>query len=717
MRSLLFWLVRLCFRFREFNPEVLKTPGPVLLIPNHVSWLDWLFVAVCLDEDWRFVTSATTAQTTWLHRKIMINRRTFPIDPSSPYSTRRMAEFLSTGGRLVLYAEGRLSLTGALMKVFDGTGFLIHKTNARVITCYLKGANRVHWARHSGRRQWFPRVSAHFSEAQLAPSTEGFSRKEARARLTTWLRERMVAQQFEVDHALGPKHVLGAIVETARTCPKKKILEDITFSPLTYRRVLVGTEVLADAWRRLLLASRRSEGLRVGVLLPNVNATPLTVMSLWAAGCVPTVLNFSSGIPVMLVCAKLAGLRHIITSRNFLQKAHLDLSTFPAEGIEILYLEEVREQIGTVSRMSALLRQTCCPGAGLVPDGGGDAPAVILFTSGSEGVPKGVELSHGNLLANIRQSLARLDFTDDERVFNALPLFHSFGLSTCTFLPLVRGIYVFLYPSPLHYRIVPEAVYDRACTVMVGTNTFLAGYARKAHPYDFNSVKYLVAGAEKLQEATATVWAQKFGVRILEGYGATECSPVVSMNSRIELSIGSVGRLLPGMEWKLEPVEGIAEGGRLFVRGPNVMRRYLNPEANAHFQALGGWYDTGDLARVDVDGFLYLLGRLKRFAKISGEMVSLTAVEDALASGFPQFGPRFEVSVLAIPDQDKGEQLVAVSTEKQLTVDLMRTVIRSKGLSNLCVPRDLRVVTEIPKLGSGKTDYRALAGLVQSALT
>jgi acyl-[acyl-carrier-protein]-phospholipid O-acyltransferase/long-chain-fatty-acid--[acyl-carrier-protein] ligase len=322
-------------------------------------------------------------------------------------------------------------------------------------------------------------------------------------------------------------------------------------------------------------------------------------------------------------------------------------------------------------------------------------------------LPKGVELTHRNLLANIRQGLAVIDFTDHERFFNALPLFHSFGL-TGTLFALVRGCYTFLYPSPLHYRVVPTLVYDRACTVLFGTNTFLNGYARKAHAYDFNSVRFLIAGAEKVQGATIDTWARRFGVRILEGYGATECSPIISVNTRLQPGAGSAGRLVPGMECRLEPVEGVTEGGRLFVRGPNVMKGYLNPEPNAAFQALGGWYDTGDIVQLDAEGFLHIRGRLKRFAKVSGEMVSLTAVEDALAGAFPRFGPRCTVAVVAVPDEDKGEKLIAVTNEPRLQLADIRAAVRAKNLSNLCAPRELRVVRAIPKLGSGKVDHREL---------
>jgi acyl-[acyl-carrier-protein]-phospholipid O-acyltransferase/long-chain-fatty-acid--[acyl-carrier-protein] ligase len=335
-----------------------------------------------------------------------------------------------------------------------------------------------------------------------------------------------------------------------------------------------------------------------------------------------------------------------------------------------------------------------------------------MFTSGSEGVPKGVELSHRNLLANIRQAIAVIDVTENDRFFNALPLFHSFGLMGGTLFPLVRGCYTFLYPSPLQYRVVPALVYDRDCTVLMGTNTFLNGYARKAHAYDFSSLRFLFAGAEKVQMATFDTWARKFGVRILEGYGATECSPMISLNTRMEPCVGSAGRFVPGLEHRLEPVEGVGEGGRLFVRGPNIMKGYLNAEANEKFQALHGWYDTGDIAQVDADGYVHILGRMKRFAKISGEMVSLTAVEDALAGAFPQFGLRCQVAVIARPDEDKGEKLIAVTNEARLQLADIRAAVRAKGLGNLCAPREIKVVHTIPKLGTGKIDHRELLRIV-----
>jgi acyl-[acyl-carrier-protein]-phospholipid O-acyltransferase/long-chain-fatty-acid--[acyl-carrier-protein] ligase len=380
-------------------------------------------------------------------------------------------------------------------------------------------------------------------------------------------------------------------------------------------------------------------------------------------------------------------------------------------GIEFIYLEDARAGITRWERLSALAGVWWNPRS-IVGGQGRESTAVILFTSGSEGPPKGVELTHGNILANIRQMLAVLDLMDNDRMFNALPLFHSFGFLALV-LAMVRGIYDFLYPSPLHYRVIPTLLYDMDCTIFIGTNTFLNGYARRANPYDFRSVRLLFAGAEKLQEATANVWARQYGERLLEGYGVTECSPAITINSPLQPRFGSAGRFLPGIEYKLEPVEGVADGGRLWVRGPNIMRGYLNAEPNARFQAAGGWYDTGDVGRVDEDGFLFIEGRLKRFAKVSGEMISLTAAEEALAGAFPQYGARFQVAVLARPDADRGEALVAVSNEAKLRLEEIRAAIKARGLSNLYAPREVKYLREIPKLGTGKVNHRELEAMMR----
>jgi acyl-[acyl-carrier-protein]-phospholipid O-acyltransferase/long-chain-fatty-acid--[acyl-carrier-protein] ligase len=716
MFSLLRLLLRLVFRFRVEGAEALRGPGPMVLCPNHTSWLDWAFVLVCLGDDWKFVASSTTAQATWIHRKMMINSRTFPVDNNSSYAVRGMAEHLERGGKLVIFPEGRISATTQLMRIYDGTAFLVHRTGAKVVTCYLRNAVRVKWVRHQGWTRWSPRVSVHFSAPLTAPDFSHLAHNEARRKITQWLRDQILLQQFETEMRCGPATLPAAIVEMARALPGKVITEDLTFTEFTYRRLMIATEVLSGALGRHLSPER---GERVGVMLPTVNGAMVTVLALWARGKVPAFLNFSSGGPVMVSCAQLAGLKQVITSRVFLEKAKLNIAPLEAAGLQLLYLEDVRTEITPLGKLAAFLGNQFAIGRALrrAPVAPTDT-AAIIFTSGSEGIPKGVELMHRGMLANLRQIFAAADLRDDDRFFNALPFFHSFGLVGGIVAPLVRGCYVFNYPSPLHYRIVPTMVYEKNCTILLGTNTFLNGYARKAHPYDLQTVRYLVAGAEKVQTATFELYARKFGVRIHEGYGATECGPVLCINTKMDPNTLTAGRLVPAVQWRIEPVEGVAEGGQLFVKTPAMMKGYLNPDANAKFQALGGWYDTGDIAKVDDDGYVTVLGRLKRFAKVSGEMISLTAVEDALAGAFAaQYGLRCTVAVVAVPDAEKGEKLIAIANEPRLKLADVRAAVRAKGLSNLCAPRELRFVPAIPKLGSGKTDHRELARMLRDGET
>jgi acyl-[acyl-carrier-protein]-phospholipid O-acyltransferase/long-chain-fatty-acid--[acyl-carrier-protein] ligase len=293
-------------------------------------------------------------------------------------------------------------------------------------------------------------------------------------------------------------------------------------------------------------------------------------------------------------------------------------------------------------------------------------------------------------------------------VLNALPVFHSFGLTGGLLLPLLAGIKTFLYPSPLHYRTVPELAYGINATILFGTDTFLAGYARVADAYDFYSVRYVFAGAERVKEHTRAVWFEKFGIRIMEGYGATETSPGITVNTPMHFRAGTVGRFLPGIEHRLEPVPGISAGGRLSVSGPNVMLGYLKADAPGVLQPPpDGWYDTGDIVDIDADGFVTIKGRMKRFAKIAGEMVPLGAVEEFVAAAFPKSSS----AVVAMPDAKKGERLVLLTTDATIERGALAMAARDAGLPELFVPRSIVRVGAIPLLGSGKIDYVAAAAL------
>ena len=337
--------------------------------------------------------------------------------------------------------------------------------------------------------------------------------------------------------------------------------------------------------------------------------------------------------------------------------------------------------------------------------------AIILFTSGSEGLPKGVALSHENIQANRFQLASRVDFSSKDIVFNSLPIFHSFGLTGGTLLPILAGIKTFFYPSPLHYRIVPELVYDTNATIMFGTNTFLSSYARFAHAYDFYSLRYVFAGAEKLDEETRKSWSEKFGVRIFEGYGATETSPALSTNTPMHNKPGSVGRLMPAIKFKLEEIVGITDGKKLLVSGPNIMKGYLlNTNPGKITPLEDGWYDTGDIVSIDEKGYISIKGRAKRFAKIAGEMISLTATEINLSKLCPQSSH----AIIAIPDPKKGEQLILVTTSQTLKRLEISAFFKENQISELSVPKEIIMVEKLPLLGTGKVDYMEIKNMVNS---
>ena len=483
------------------------------------------------------------------------------------------------------------------------------------------------------------------------------------------------------------------------------IVEDVTRTPLTYGKLLLGSLILG---RRF--ANITALGEAVGLLLPNVAAAPVAFFALQAYGRLPAMLNFSAGPASSVAAITAAEIKTVITSRRFIEQARLEpVIAALGEKARVLYLEDVRASLTLGDKAGGLLRRPFAASLVRSARRRPDDAAVILFTSGSEGTPKGVVLSHRNILANCHQLGARIAFSPADIVFNAMPVFHSFGLTGGLLLPIFSGIRTFLYPSPLHYRIVPELVYDTNATVFFGTDTFLAGYARVASPYDFYSVRYVVAGAEKVRDETRRAWMEKFGLRILEGYGATETAPVLAINTPMHYRPGTVGRLLPGIEPRLEPVPGIEEGGRLLVRGPNIMKGYLRAGKPGVLEALaGGWYDTGDIVTIDSQGFVRIAGRAKRFAKIAGEMISLARVEAEIATLWPDS----QHAVVAIEDERKGEQLVLLTEHQSAERGAIQAQIRAAGLSELHVPKTVQVVERLPLLGTGKIDYPAVKALI-----
>ena len=676
-------------------------------VVNHQSFLDGCFVAAFLPGSPTFAVNVHTAQKWWA-RPLLAAVRTFRVDPANPFSTKTMVRAVKDGEALVVFPEGRLTTTGSLMKVYEGAGMVADKAGAVIVPIRIDGLQFTRFSRlgRRGPHRWFPPLSFTIMPPVELAVDAGLLGRARRRAVGTVLQGVMEQSAFAT--ARSDRSLFTALLDAAgRYGPGFAIAEDIAREPMTYRRLILGAAVLG---RRL--AEEAPLGGRIAVMLPNANAAVVTFMALQAWGRVPAMLNFSAGAEAMLLACAAADARVVISSRAFVERAKLGRVVAELErDMRFVWLEDLRAGFGRVAKLRGLLDARLArrlPGARAVAD----APAAVLFTSGSEGTPKGVVLSHRNILANIAQVAAVVDFNSADRVFNAMPMFHSFGLTGATLLPLLSGVRTFFYPSPLHYRIVPELIYDTDSTIAFGTDTFLTGWARFAHPYDFYAMRYIFAGAEKLRDETRRLYAEKFGVRVLEGYGATETAPVLALNSPMHSRPGAAGRLLPGLEHRLDPVEGIAEGGRLQVRGPNVMLGYLRATAPGVLEPLeGGWYDTGDVCAVDGEGFVTIVARAKRFAKIAGEMVSMPAAEALAAAVWPDAAH----AVVAVPDGRKGEALVLLTTQPGATAAPLLAHARTHGAAEIAVPRTVRVVEALPRLGTGKIDYGAAARMLEGA--
>jgi len=705
-------ILRGLYRVEVVGASNMPDPGtPSVVVVNHVSFLDGILIAAFMPGRPTFAVATKYAHAWWMKPALMLFDA-FPVDPANPMAAKAMVKAVRDEGRtLVIFPEGRITTTGALMKVFDGPGMVAAKADAPVVPIRIDGAQYTPFSRLKGkvRRRMFPKIRLTVLEPRRFEIGDEGSARERRRAAGRELYDRMSTMVFETSG--DDVTLFGALIAASQIHGTGSvILEDIKRQPISYGRLLTGSFALGG---RLVEGTQKGEA--VGLLLPNVNAAVVSFFGLHAYGRVPAMLNYTAGLAALRGACETARIARVVTSRAFVEQAKLGdvvrrLEENAGHAVRIVYLEDVAPGIGLRAKLTAAVRARFATRVHARVGVDPGAPAVILFTSGSEGVPKGVVLSHRNLLANSRQLAARVDFNPADVVLNALPVFHSFGLGGGTLLPLLNGVRVFLYPSPLHYRIVPAVAYDTNATILFGTDTFLSGYARMASPYDFYSIRYVFAGAEKVKAATRKSFSDKFGLRILEGYGATETSPVIAVNTPMHFLADSVGRLLPGMEARLETVPGIDEGGRLFVRGPNVMLGYyLASNPGVLVPPVDGWHDTGDIVTIDGEGFIQIRGRAKRFAKIGGEMVSLPAVEANAALVWQGA----DSAVVTRPDPKKGEQLVLFTTAHGARASDFATWARANGVAELAVPREIRIVEALPVLGTGKTDYVSIEAMAR----
>jgi acyl-[acyl-carrier-protein]-phospholipid O-acyltransferase/long-chain-fatty-acid--[acyl-carrier-protein] ligase len=682
----------------------------VLIVANHTSLLDGVLLYAWLPDAPTFAVNTRIARQ---HRfkPFLKFVDCFIMDPDNPLSIKSMIKYIKLDRKAVIFPEGRITTTGVIMKIYAGPGMVAEKSGAMILPIAIDGAHLspFSYLRSTGHSRWFPRITLTLLPPErlfINPDVKGHARREAASRAMQQLMFKLHFSTYDYD-----KTLFAALLESRRRYGNRQVvIEDIQREPLDYNDLILRVFILAR-----LIKTHTSAGEYVGILLPNVCATVITFMALQSLGRVTAMLNFTAGVQAILKSCRVAGIKTVFTSRRFIEGAKLERLTQELEKhLRVIFLEDLRNRITWLDKAASMLGSLRPESHYRVQSGSPDpgSPAVILFTSGSEGVPKGVVLSHRNILANYAQVRCHINFNQKDIVFACLPLFHSFGLNAGCLMPLLGGSKVFIYPSPLHYRVIPELIYELGATILFGTSTFFKGYARYAHIFDFHSLRYAVAGAEKLRDDTRQIWMDKFGIRIYEGYGVTESSPVISVNTPLVYRQDTVGPLVPGMEYYLEPVAGIAHGGKLVVRGPNVMLGYLLLDRPGEIRPPAthrgpGWHDTGDIATVDDDGHIKILGRAKRFAKIAGEMISLTAVEELAMSTWPNFNH----AAINLPDDRKGEKIVLVTDNHEATRRQIQETAKSLHFSELYIPRKVVLAEQLPLLSTGKIDYIKLTEL------
>lgn len=716
IKSLVRWLLTLLFRVRVIGMDNYGLAGErVLIVANHTSYLDPLLLWAFLPDEVTFAINTEVAEKWWVRPGLRF-AKVFTMNPQQPLSIKSLTHYLKQERKAVIFPEGRITVTGALMKVYDGAALVAERSGAAILPIRIDGAQYTPLSRLHGvvRLRWFPPITLNILPPRDLTHPRGPDAHDRRHRMGLMLTDIMSDMMFETGN--HRQTLFAALLDARRIHGGgHTLLEDVRRQPASYNGLIAQTLALG---RKLAAVSANGEA--VGLLLPNTNATVAALLGLQLYGRVPAMLNFGAGLRSLRSACHTAEIKTFVTARRFVVNAKLEATVEAlASELRVVFLEDIVDTISGFDKLRAFLGSLTAPLWYRERDRErANDPAVILFTSGSEGEPKGVVLSHGNLLANREQLAARLDLNAQDTILNALPMFHAFGLTAGTLLPLLYGMRTFLYPSPLHYRIIPEIAYDLNATILFGTNTFLAGYAKHAHPYDFYSVRYVFAGAEKLQDDTRRLWVDKFGLRVLEGYGATETSPILAANTPMFYREGTVGRFMPGIDWQLETVPGVMEGGRLHVAGPNVMLGYLRPQHPGQLEPPAsrfghGWYDTGDIVKVDNEGYVTICGRVKRFAKIGGEMVSLTAVEEIAA----RLWPGQLHAAVALADERKGEKILLVTQSREAHRADFSRAAQEQGYSEFHVPREMLFAKELPLLGSGKVDYPALARMIQKAVT
>ncbi|MEQ1952990.1 AMP-binding protein [Mesorhizobium yinganensis] len=694
-QALLYLPLKLFYRIDDRRIRLAReAETPVIYVVTHQSRLDPALMLSLLPDDTLHILDEDSAKAIWLEpwRELA---RTIAFNAEHVFVSRRLVRVLKRKGRIAVYLPENVEPDTRDFRLYRAVSRIALQGDARIVPVIIDGSRHLPFSLvddDQAPRRLLPKLRI----GTLEPLTINEMTARAGAATTTGsnaLFDRMAEARSVT--AFSRRTLFQAVRSAARRFGvDRQIVEDAVSGTLTYRQLLMAARIFAGRFARMT-----APGEAVGLLLPNSNSIAISLLGLMSAGRTAAMINYTAGPANVTSAVRTALIRTIISSRAFIEKAGLEdiVEAAKAGGARLVWAEDIRDGITGFDRLVAA---SCWQSPVSSQDPA--APALIMFTSGSEGAPKAVVLSHQNLISNAMQVEARLAIGPRDFLMNVLPVFHSFGLLGGLILPLLTGVRTLLYPSPLHYKQIPQVAAKRRPTILFSTDTFLSAYAKAADDDDFVSLRFAVAGAEPLRAETRRVWKERFGTRLLEGFGLTEAAPVVAVSTGTHNREASVGRLLPGVRVRLEPVEGITDGGRLWIRGPNVMMGYMSADKPGVLRELPeGWHDTGDIVSFDREGFITIRGRAKRFAKIAGEMVSLGAVEMLVQSLWPEH----RHAVVAVPDKRRGERIVLVTTAAEADAAALRRAGKEAGLAELAVPQDIVKADEIPILGTGKIDY------------
>ncbi len=724
LRTILWLISNTLYRIRVFGRYNIPETGGALLVANHTSFLDALVITAALDRRVRFVMHRGEYDVPWIKPLARI-MEAIPVSAGGGprevvQSLRSATESLSAGDLVCIFAEGQITRSGQMMPFRRGFDRIMKGVDAPIIPVHVDNVWGTLFRFVEGRFLWkwpnripFP-IMIGFGKPMPSDSN-AYQLRAAIQELGT---------EAYSEPELMPKMLHRQFVAKARRHPFKMLIADARSGPFSALKTLAGSIILG----RKLAPLVAQDGEMVGLLLPQSVGATLTNIALTFMGKVPVNLNYTASAESIAASAQQCKMKHVVTSRAFLEQMPVAV---PGEAI---YLEDVMKTVEKRDRITALLMAIFLPvraierRLGAPANRGPNDLATVIFSSGSEGEPKGVMLTHYNVSKNIEAAMQVFPHKKGDCLVGMLPFFHSFGYTATLWLALTSAHFrVFFHPNPLEARAIGELIQKYKGTIMFSTSTFLHGFIRRCTPEQMASLRFVITGAEKLAPRVRDAFKEKFGIEPLEGYGTTECSPIVSLNLPDVRAPGfylkgtkrgSIGLPLPGISVRIiDPdTREVLQNGRaglLMVKGPNIMRGYLGqPEKSAQVLQ-DGWYETGDISTIDEDGFITITDRLARFSKIGGEMVSHTKIEDEMHRVLNE--TERKLAIAGVPDENKGERLVVLHTLTDEEFDALLSKMDETGLPNLWLPKAKAFykVEVIPILGSGKMDIKAVKELAR----